>query len=91
MAKFKYLLTSPKCALGKDIIQGIQETTQNLQTGIGSFIEKNLPPFSSAYKENNCLKKFENCEQPYSFIHKVFIEFNKLFNNSSVDPIFLLL
>ena len=59
--------------LGKDIIQGIQETTQNLQTGIGSFIEKNLPPFSSAYKENNCLKKFEHCEQPYSFIHKVFI------------------
>ena len=58
--------------LGREIIQGVKQFTGELRTGFGSFIEKNLPPFSSAYPENNCRKKDDNCDQPYSFIHKVY-------------------
>ena len=57
--------------LGQEIINGVGEFTGDLQIGLGAFIEKNLPPFSSAYPENNCRTKGEECDQPYSFIHKV--------------------
>ena len=57
--------------LGEEIIHEVKKYTGDLRTGFGSFIEKNLAPFSSAYPENNCRKKDIKCDQPYSFIHKV--------------------
>ena len=56
---------------GEEIIHEVKKYTGDLRTGFGSFIEKNLAPFSSAYPENNCRKKDIKCDQPYSFIHKV--------------------
>ena len=60
-------------SLGQEIINGVEAFTGDLQIGLGAFIEKSLPPFSSAYPENNCRTKGEDCDQPYSFIHKVCI------------------
>lgn len=57
--------------LGQEIINGVGDFTGDLKIGLGAFIEKNLPPFSSAYPENNCKVKGNKCDQPYSFIHKV--------------------
>jgi len=55
--------------LGKEIMEGIKQKTKALATGFGSFVEKNLPPFSSAVPEFNC-RGIPNCNQPYSFHHK---------------------
>ena len=54
---------------GGDIISKIKEKTRNLATGFGSFIEKNVQPFTSAISSYNCFDN-DNCAPPYSFYHK---------------------
>ena len=56
--------------LGGEIISGIKKKTENLRTGFGSFVEKNVTPFTSAVPEFNCIKENPHCEPPYSFYHK---------------------
>ena len=56
--------------LGGEIISTIKEKTQNLATGFGSFIEKNVQPFSSAISSYNCGNQGDACPPPYSFYHK---------------------
>ena len=36
----------------------------------GSFVEKNLPPFTSSIPEFNCAPENPNCAPPYSFYHR---------------------
>jgi len=57
-------------SLGGKIIAAIKKKTENLTTGFGSFVEKNLPPFTSAIPEFNCASTNKNCTPPYSFHHK---------------------
>ena len=38
--------------------------------GFGSFVEKNVAPFSSAVPEFNCASDNPNCAPPYSFYHQ---------------------
>ena len=57
--------------LGGKIIEAIKERTKNLATGFGSFIEKNVQPFTSAISSFNCNKNLQkDCTPPYSFYHK---------------------
>ena len=55
---------------GEDIIEGIKEITEDLHTGFGSFVEKNVPPFTSSNPAFNCPKENPNCSPPYSFYHR---------------------
>ena len=50
--------------LGGEIIAAIGNKTKNLATGFGSFVEKNVPPFSSA------IPAFGGGAPPYSFHHQ---------------------
>ncbi len=43
----------------------------NLHVGFGSFVEKNLPPFTSSVPSFNCPAENPNCTPPYSYYHKV--------------------
>ena len=61
-------------SLGGKIIAAIKKKTENLTTGFGSFVEKNLPPFTSAIPEFNCGSKTPNCTPTYSFHHKAKLE-----------------
>ena len=57
--------------LGGKIIEAIKERTENLATGFGSFVEKNVQPFTSAIASFNCNKNLQkDCTPPYSFLHK---------------------
>jgi len=58
--------------LGGKIMEAIKEKTENLATGFGSFVEKNVQPFTSGIPTYNCNPETfgENCTQPYSFFHK---------------------
>ena len=56
-------------SLGGDIIAGIREKTGHLAIGFGSFIEKNVAPFTSGIPSFNCVED-EDCSPPYSFHHK---------------------
>ena len=57
--------------LGGEIINAIKKKTKNLATGFGSFVEKNVAPFTSAIPSFNCNQEKEsNCTPPYSFYHK---------------------
>ena len=38
--------------------------------GFGSFVEKNVAPFTSSVAEFNCAKENPNCAPPYSFYHQ---------------------
>ena len=51
-------------------IQAIKSRTQNLRTGFGSFVEKNLPPFTSSIMSFNCPAENPNCTPPYSYLHQ---------------------
>ena len=49
----------------------MKKKTENLATGFGSFVNKNVAPFTSAIPSFNCnLKEESNCTSPYSFYHK---------------------
>ncbi len=51
----------------EDIINEVKSVTGNLLTGFGSFVEKNLPPFTSAVPSFNCPRENPNCTPPYSY------------------------
>ena len=38
--------------------------------GFGSFVEKNVPPFTSPIQGFNCAKENPHCAPPYSFFHQ---------------------
>ena len=58
-------------SLGGQIIDAIKQRTENLATGFGSFVEKNVQPFTSGIAEWNCNPaKQKECVPPYSFYHK---------------------
>jgi len=48
-----------------NIIEGIRSITGDLRVGFGSFVEKNLPPFTSAVPSFNCPSDKPNCTPPY--------------------------
>ena len=56
--------------LGGDIIDAIKRKTENLATGFGSFVEKNVQPFTSAISSFNCAAEARDCTPPYSFYHR---------------------
>ena len=57
--------------LGGEIIAGIKRKTGNLAIGFGSFVEKNVAPFTSGIASFNCLTgEEEDCSPPYSYHHK---------------------
>ena len=57
--------------LGGEIIAGIKKKTDNLAIGFGSFVEKNVAPFTSGIASFNCLTgEDEDCSPPYSYHHK---------------------
>ncbi len=54
-----------------DIIDAIKSVSGNLHVGFGSFVEKNLPPFTSSVPSFNCPAENPNCTPPYSYYHRV--------------------
>ncbi len=70
-----------------DIIDAIKSVSGNLHVGFGSFVEKNLPPFTSSVPSFNCPAENPNCTPPYSYYHRVTLsemdaeEFKSIKNN----------
>nr|XP_040583896.1 LOW QUALITY PROTEIN: integrin beta-PS-like [Lepeophtheirus salmonis] len=56
---------------GENIVRGIRKITKDLKVGFGSFIEKNVPPFTSVISQFNCPMGTTNCSNPYSFYHQM--------------------
>ena len=56
-----------------NIIGNITKITKDFQIGFGSFVDKDLPPFTSTNRDFNCPPKVK-CRPPYSFFHKTSIK-----------------
>ncbi len=59
---------------GGDIIAAIKEISSNVHIGFGSFVDKNLPPFTSAVSSFNCPEENPNCTPPYSYYHQTTLQ-----------------
>jgi hypothetical protein len=55
---------------GGEIIAAIKEISSNVHIGFGSFVDKNLPPFTSSVSSFNCPKENPHCTPPYSYYHQ---------------------
>ena len=51
------------------IVDKITDITEDYRIGFGSFIDKDVAPFTSTNDEFNCPKDVE-CRNPYSFYHQ---------------------
>jgi hypothetical protein len=74
---------------GGAIIGNITDITKDLKTGFGTFVEKNLAPFTSTNEDYNCPADHrDECRAPYSFFHRFSLDVlgAKEFENSVKAP-----
>lgn len=54
-----------------NVIKEFKKITSNLLLGFGSFVDKDLPPFSSTHETMVCLEEHGKCIPPYGFHNQI--------------------